>query len=248
MVKYVFIIPYRDREMHKHFFERYMSYVLEDLNDYEIIYSHQKNNLPFNRGGMKNCGFLYVKQKYPETYKDIILIFHDIDTVPYKKNLLSYDLNPNEINHYYGFDFCLGGIFAIRGSDFERINGFPSLWSWGWEDTVIYERALNAGIKVNRDQFYKYGDNHILHFADDITKMVSMRNKDSYLKKQIYDGLSHIKNVRFEFNKETNMLDVKHMECSYLPYDNSQVSLVVSAPKIEPKPPLMKSMNFYNRK
>jgi hypothetical protein len=245
MVKYVFIVPYRNREAHKHFFDIYMKYVLEDINDYEIVISHQNNNLPFNRGGMKNCGFMYIKQKYPDTYKDIILVFNDIDTVPHKKNLLNYELAPNEIKHYFGFDFCLGGIFAIRASDFERINGFPNLWSWGWEDTVIYERALAAGIKVNREQFYGISDPNILHFADSLTKRISMKNKEAYMKRRISDGISDLKNLRFEFNAETNMLDVRHMECSYLPYDNSEVNLILkSSDEVKPTPPSPNRINM----
>ena len=114
---------------------------------------------------------------------------------------------------------------------FEKINGFPSLWSWGWEDTIIYERAIRAGIHVNRNQFYKYGDSHILHFADDLCKRVSMRNKEAYENRMIIDGLSDIKNLNMKFNIETNMLDIKHMECSYLPLDNTEVSLVVKSSK-----------------
>ena len=82
--QYVFIVPYKNREHHKVFFEKYMEYVLEDVDKktYEIYFSHQTDNRKFNRGAVKNIGFLAMKKKYPRDYKNITFIFNDIDTVP----------------------------------------------------------------------------------------------------------------------------------------------------------------------
>ncbi len=230
MIKYAFIIPYRDRECHKHFFTKYMEYLLEDYpkDCYEIIFAHQNNNLPFNRGGMKNSGFLYIKEKYPLHYKNIIFIFNDIDTLPYKKNLLNYDVNPNEIKHFYGFRFALGGIFSIRGEDFEKINGFPGLWAWGWEDTILQERALNYKIKINRDIFYEFGSKDILHMIDGLTKNISIKNREEYKKKNIMDGLNQINSVQFFKNEITGMLDVNIYSNSYNPIDKTIVNANLS--------------------
>jgi hypothetical protein len=223
MIQTIFIIPYRNREHQKHFFDHYMTYLLEDTDPstYEIVFAHQNNNLPFNRGALKNIGFLYAKEKYPN-YKDIVFVFNDIDTLPYKKGLLDYTLQKNEIKHYYGFKFCLGGIFAIRGEDFERINGFPSFWYWGWEDTVIYERAISAHLYVNRSQYYEYGDTSILHLLDGVYKDVSMKTREMYNNKMVVDGLSTLSQIVYQ---KREMLDIESFTCSYSPEDNSVVQL-----------------------
>ena len=222
-MEYIFIIPYRNRESHKHFFIRQMTYLLEDYDPstYEIIFAHQNNDLPFNRGAMKNIGFLYAKSKYPN-YKSIQFIFNDVDTLPYKKGLLDYNLKPNEIKHYYGFKFALGGIFSIRGEDFEKIDGFPNLWSWGYEDTIVHERAIAKNINVNRDQFYAMGHPNILHLIDEFSKQISLKNKELYEKKQIKDGLSTLKNISYTWNND--MLDIHTHSCSMDPNDQTLVS------------------------
>jgi hypothetical protein len=244
MIKTIFIIPYRNREHQKHFFERYIKYLLEDEDPstYEILFSHQKNDLPFNRGAVKNIGFLYAKEKY-DYYKDIVFVFNDVDTLPYKKGLLDYTLQTNEVKHYYGFKFCLGGIVAIKGSDFELVNGFPCNWSWGWEDTVLYERVLASKININRSQYYEYGDSHILHLIDGVSKDVSMRTYELYKNKNIIDGLSTLKNVNYVMNE---MLDITTFECSYSPVDYSIRQLLMKSkePEIKKNIPRSFKLNY----
>ena len=71
--EFIFIVPYRDRKADLSLFLSHMPYILQGLN-YEIIIAHQQDTRPFNRGGVKNIGFIHAKEKYPEHYKDINFI------------------------------------------------------------------------------------------------------------------------------------------------------------------------------
>ena len=97
--KRVFIVPYRNRIQHKFFFSKYMSFILEDADDYEIYFSHQCDPRTFNRGATRNIGFLAVKEKYPNDYKDITFIFNDVDTIPFTK-IFEYKTTPGVVKHY----------------------------------------------------------------------------------------------------------------------------------------------------
>ena len=55
----IFIVPYRNREVHREVFMKIMPEILEGLN-YEIFFIHQNDKRPFNRGAVKNLGFKYV--------------------------------------------------------------------------------------------------------------------------------------------------------------------------------------------
>ena len=110
-MKKVFIVPYRDRAAHKEIFLNHMRILLKDEKDYEIIFVHQTDKRKFNRGGMRNIGFIYVKNKY-KNWKDITLIFHDIDYLPFKK-LFSYNVLEGEARHFYGLKPAIGGIWGI---------------------------------------------------------------------------------------------------------------------------------------
>lgn len=235
MLKYIFIIPYRDRVHHKYFFEKYMEHILEDYekDSYEIVFSHQKNNLPFNRGGMKNLGFLYIKNKYPEVYKDLIFIFNDIDTVPYKKNIIKYDTTHGKIKHFYGYKFALGGIFSITGQDFEKINGFPSLWGWGFEDNEINNRALKKNVIIDRTNFFNIDDMSILHFYDSYVKKISKSEANSFKHDNLkHDGLDKIKSVTQVFNTTTNMLDNIYFEGLFKPNNDIFSHNIKNGPKL----------------
>lgn len=197
-LKFIFIIPYRNREEHKHFFILYMNHILEDLeeSEYKIYFIHQLDNRPFNRGALKNIGFIICKELYVN-YKELTFIFNDIDTVPYKKNIINYQTSENIINHFYGFEFALGGIFSIKGSDFEKINGFPNLWSWGLEDNCIYNRALKHNMLVNRSNFFKIGNKNILQLFDGALREISVNNIPRLKKDSGGDGIRTIKNLNY---------------------------------------------------
>jgi hypothetical protein len=154
----VFIVPYRDRETHYKLFSSAMKDALVNALPYKIFYINQKDTRGFNRGAMKNIGFLAVKNMYPTDYQNITLIFNDIDTMPSKDTILNYQTKRGVIKHFYGFDHTLGGIVSILASDFEILNGFPNFWAWGYEDNLLQSRANNAGIVIDRSLFYKIHD------------------------------------------------------------------------------------------
>lgn len=235
--RFIFIIPYRDRAEHKNFFDIYIKYLLEDVSDsdYEIVFVRQANLLPFNRGAMKNLGFLYAKEKYPNHYKSQNFIFNDIDTLPNVKNLLDYNVRSGEIKHFYGYKFALGGIFSIKGEDFENINGFPNYWGWGFEDNVIYKRALKAGIVINRSQFYTIGSREILHFVDSLNKHMDRRALEMEINKYSIekDGINTLKEIEKKYDDVTGFLDVLHFKGNYSSNVISSIQhSVFSGPKI----------------
>ena len=182
--KIIFIVPYRNREAQKSKFLEKMAEILEDYHPsyYRIIFVHQADNRSFNRGATKNIGFMHVKNMYPNDYRSITLVFNDVDTFPSEKNVIpSYETKPNVIKHFYGFTYALGGIISVRGEDFEKLNGFPNYWAWGFEDNSIQRRALKSNVKIDRDIFYSYGNTKITQLNDEGTRVVNHSEFDRYL-------------------------------------------------------------------
>jgi len=233
--KTIFIIPYRDRLEQKELFEKRMKEYLVDLNKHEsnnigpflFIYAHQNDKRPFNRGAMKNIGFLIMKNIYANYYKDITFVFHDIDSFPSKNGILPYKTDVGVVTHYYGFTFTLGGIFAIKGGDFEKTTGFPNFWGWGLEDNAMYDRSINIGLKVDRSIFYDTASDMIERPFDGNTKLVSKRDSVVY-KYETPDSFKDIKNIKYELVEDINnknksngqniyMLNITNFVCAMNP-------------------------------
>ena len=178
---------------------------------YQIYFSHQTDERPFNRGATKNIGFLALKQKYPDDYKDITFVFNDIDTVPFD-NILDYETNKGTVKHFYGFKYALGGIVSIKGCDFELINGFPNFWGWGMEDAILQKRCEENNIQINRTHFYPIGSPEILHLFDGISRIINKRETLQSKKENPLNGIKTIYNLNYTISPESsNKEDNKHI-------------------------------------
>jgi len=202
--KLIFIIPYRNREKEKKHYSIYMKYIMEDYdkNDYEIYYSHQTDNRPFNRGATKNIGFIAMKNKYLQDYKNITFVFNDIDTLPALKNTFNYITTTGTVKHFYGYQFALGGIFSIIGSDFEKCNGFPNNWGWGLEDNAMYDRVLLNELKVDRAQFFVVNSKEVIQIYDTPHRLINNNEPNNYISKNLRDNLNSI--YELDYSIENN--------------------------------------------
>lgn len=215
--KLIFIVPYRDRDQQKHFFMNHMKKtVLEDMesSQYKIYFCHQNDNRSFNRGAMKNIGFLAMKEKYPNDYRDITFVFNDIDTMPYTKNFLNYETKQGTIKHFYGYEFALGGIVSICGSDFERINGYPNYWAWGYEDNLLNIRAKDAKLHIDRSQFYPIMDKNIMQLKDGLERVVNKKEFDRYVNRT-NEGISSIHQLTYDIHEPDHFIDISYFLTEY---------------------------------
>jgi len=223
--KVIFIVPYRDRKQQQEFFVTHMSAVLADVKkrDYKIYFSNQEDSREFNRGAMKNIGFLAMKAKYPNDYQNITFVFNDVDTMPITKNFFNYSTVPGVVKHFYGYEFALGGIVSIRGSDFEKVSGFPNLWAWGYEDNVLQKRVLSAGIKIDRSQFYPIMDKNIFQMKDGLYRLVNRKEFDRVVN-DTPEGIQSITNLQYNIDADSGFINVTNFSTGTDP-DASQNSV-----------------------
>ena len=217
--KLVFVVPYRDREEQRKFSLRHMSHILEDYpkEDYYIRFVHQKDNRGFNRGAMKNIGFIWVKKTFPNDYQNITIVFNDIDIMPLNKNFINYETTKGFVKHFYGFDFALGGLVSFNALDFENINGFPNYWGWGYEDNYIQQEVLKSNLKIDRSQFYPIYNKNFILLHD--TKLRNV-NKTDYnrFKSNVKEGIHSIRNISYDIEEEENYIHINHFD-TFFPED-----------------------------
>ena len=207
----VFIVPYRNRPQHKFFFSNYLTSILNNTDiNYEIYFSHQCDARSFNRGATKNIGFLAVKDKYPNDYKNITFVFNDIDTLPFS-NIFDYQTTDGNVKHFYGFKYALGGIVSLTGGDFEATNGYPNFWGWGMEDNVLQKRCEAIGLQIDRSKFYPIGSPDILQLFDGVSRLINKKDPWRATHDNGIDGLKTIYKTSYNINSESkNQLDNIH--------------------------------------
>jgi hypothetical protein len=214
----IFIVPYRNREEHLEYFKNHMKSILEDFQKqtYSIYYIHQCDERVFNRGAMKNIGFLMVKKKYPNDYKNITLVFNDVDSMPANKSTLNYHTVPGVVKHFYGFTYTLGGIVSINAYDFEKINGYPNFWAWGYEDNMLNKRAIDAKYKIDRNNFFKIMDKNIIHLNNTVFREV---NEEEYVRfmNNTNEGIHSITDLVYTIDESTGFINVTNFSTEHNP-------------------------------
>lgn len=207
MGKVVFLVPYRGRPQQREFFERYMTWILKAEGEAEgeaheeIFFVHQCDTRSFNRGAMKNIGFLAYRAAHPDDYLDVTFVFNDVDTVPYKR-IFEYATTTGTVKHFYGFRYALGGIVAMTGADIERVNGFPNYWGWGHEDTALQTRCLRAGLSIDRSFFHPIGHPNILHLFDGVHRIINRLDPWREATDDGRDGVSSIHALVYDTEKK----------------------------------------------
>jgi hypothetical protein len=225
----IFIVPYRKRENHLTFFRNHIKFILEDYgtSTYEIFFVHQQDDRPFNRGAMKNIGFLAMKSKYPNDYQTITFVFNDVDTLPFKKNILPYKTVSGTIKHFYGFTFTLGGIVSITGGDFEKLNGFPNFWAWGYEDNELQNRASSNNITIDRSVFFPIFDDNIIQFHHGLSREVNASEKKRYIS-NTKEGIVEIQNLHYTI--ENDMIHVNNFSNGITPSPTISYDMTTGVP------------------
>lgn len=159
------VVPYRDRESHLSRFVPAVSAYLARLDppfSYRVtIVEQDDDGLPFNRGALKNAGFLLGEADSDYT------CLHDVDYLPEDADygwaddptaILWYGAETRPIapdisdrNIRNDLESTFGGVVLVPNATMRRIDGYSNLyWGWGWEDFDFSLRIRSRQIATGR--------------------------------------------------------------------------------------------------
>ena len=208
------IIPVRNRDINKNqYIESFAS-----TGDFKLFFIHQKNELAFNRGILKNIGFLESRKINPCEF----LFFNDVDNIPQKLGVKLL-ANKNEIKHLYGHDFSLGGIFSTDYETFEKTQGFPNdYWGWGVEDVTFQFRAMRNKIKIDKSALVERNKKNEGPHIDEFNFIpMEHRNSwkiswDKYNVERQTTATSGLNNISYEVNKISKIQEnIYEIDCNF---------------------------------
>ncbi|WP_207461656.1 galactosyltransferase-related protein [Azospirillum sp. SYSU D00513] len=162
------VVPYRDREAHlRLFLPRVTAYfaALPRPIDYRVTVVEQEAGLPFNRGALKNVGFLL-----GEGWSGYSCL-HDVDYLPLEADYSRVEVPTPILGHGVekrpvapgrsdrtvttDVEQTMGGVLLMPNQVFRQIDGYSNqYWGWGYEDfdfsLRIRARNLPTGRRMGR--------------------------------------------------------------------------------------------------
>jgi hypothetical protein len=194
MKKLSIVVPYRDRPAHlQKFIGHVRAYFARDKLDKEIPYRvlivEQEHGLPFNRGMLKNIGFLLTVEGSDYT------CFHDVDYLPVWADYSWIEAPSMIIWHgaeqrpvvpgeplmiKHNINGLFGGVVLIPNDLFRKVNGYANgYWGWGYEDIDLKRRFTAAGIVPGRRKGTFIALNHVNEGVnnDDTPTPIAIVNK-----------------------------------------------------------------------
>lgn len=159
------VVPYRDRESHlARFVPHLAAYMAErhpDLSYRVTIVEQEDDGRPFNRGALKNIGFLL-----GEGDSDYACL-HDVDYLPDDADYswsedptpilwdgaLERPIAPDRSDRVIRNDLesTFGGVVLVPNGAMRRVDGYSNLyWGWGFEDFDFSLRIRARRIATGR--------------------------------------------------------------------------------------------------
>ena len=184
--------------------------------------------------------------------EDKNLQFHDIDLIPKDETIFDYKSNFDLPKHFYGFNFAFGGICCFKGKDFEYINGFPGIWEWSTEDTLLMNRWKKTGKLIDFSQFLPINHKSVGMLYHGNTRIVNNNtNKYSRNDNNKLFGISEIKNINWnseELRKNVTMLHVNNFTTNIIYENETYIQTNNITNFLNPRDNRMQSiMNYRNK-